>query len=464
MNHQPTEHVMKKSVCASTYNKRTRRYRLSQILAGSLFFFFCQAHAALNLEITKGIKGTIPIAITPFKWQGTQTKAPENISQIITNDLRNSARFRLLLETSHNLPDGKIDLPYWQHKKVNALLSGSIQNQGNDQYQIHYVLTNVFQNPKTAEMKNDAVFGTKTGTTLSEQQFFSTKQTLRHTAHLIANQIFQILTGQPGIFTTHLAFVSTGKDIAQKTQYKLMLSDYDGHHVQTLLRSSTPIITPAFSPNAHRLAYVRFQDRQPSIDIINLQTGQKQQIIRSPGVNSAPAFSPDGKKLAVALSGHGGINLYEINLTSGEKTPITHNLSINTSPVYSSDGRSLYFTSTRGAHPQIYQYNLATHHTIRLTYYGQANMKPAVVGHHLVYLQKRGQHYQLMLYKNGQETPISATGITYPASIAPNGSMLVYSLLSANQRRLVLANLLTGQQSLLPQNTGDPRYVTWSPR
>jgi len=431
-------------------------------------FIFCLmmpilSKAALNLEVTKGVKGLTPIGVTPFDWQGAQKTPPVDFEKLITQDLQNSGKFSIVFG-NNQLKNGQPELTRWQQKKVNALLTGSFQDQGNNQYQVQYTLTNVYKNPGSQEMNNSAVFGVDSGAVLAQQHFLVTKDQLRKTAHKIANQVYQKLTGKPGVFLTKLAYVLVTSGPGGRPFYHLVVSDYDGSAPQIVLSSYEPILSPAWSPDARSLAYVAYQNNQAAVYVTNLKSGQRRSIASYAGVDAAPAFSPDGQSLVVALSKDGGVNLYKVNLQSGALTALTNNLSENTSPVFSSDGKALYFTSTQGGEPQIYQFDLSQGAQSRVSFSGIANMDPTAQAGVLAYLQQVNKGiYQVVVNQNGNTIPVSGKGFVYSPTLSPDASMLVYSIYTNGEQRLVLETLSLGQQQLLPGESGAMRYPAWSP-
>lgn len=419
--------------------------------------------AALSLEVTKGIKGTVPIAVYPFIWQGQGKAVPVKLAAVITADLQNSGKFQVFTNVAAPQTVGQIDLSAWRQRKVNAVLTGEIDAQGNGQYQVHYQLKNVYKMPGQTSQSNKAVFGVDSGTVLAESQFQISGKDLRKTAHQISNQIFSDLIGEPGVFTTHLTFVNV-QNLNSRLQYQLMLSDYDGYNPVMIYSSPKPLLTPAWSPDSSQIAFVAFKQGRAVVYLYTIQSKTLRVITNFAGLNSAPAFSADGGSLYLSLSKSGGVNIFKVDLQSGHMTQITHGLAISTSPTFSADGKIMYFVSTRGGNAQVYDKNLKDGVGLRLSFAGEQNLRPVSAANTLVYLQKQGDNYQEVIHKKTGDKPITAKGLVFPGTLAPDASMLVYPMMYQGQRRLILTTLSSGQQMFLPSSGNDLRYPAWSPR
>lgn len=413
------------------------------------------ALADVNLQVTKGVHGALPIGVEHFVVQGS-AKATD-LSSIVADDLENSGQFDVMRA------DGKTATTdaFWQQEKVDAVLRGQVNAQGNNQYQVQYVLTATYANPGEKAQDNQVAFGVDSGTVLAEGQFLVSQADLRTTAHRISNQIYQKLLGEKGPFLSRLAFVSVKHLQGDQVQFQLMVSDYDGQNASVVYTSPEPILTPAWSPGGGHLAFVAYNLGRSAVYLDDLKNKSLRVLTQFPGVNIAPRFSGDGKTLYVSLARDAGVNVYALNLASGALTPLTKGLSITTSAV-PVNAQSFYLSSTSGGAPQVYAYNSATRVFSRVSFNGDATMAPDYRAGTLVYLQQNGSDYQIMRLKGNETESVSAKGQIFPGTLSPNAHMMIYGRMVNGQRRLVLASLNSARQVLLPALDGDVRYPAWS--
>ena len=415
-----------------------------------------QSYAAVRLELTRGVDDAYPIAIVPFA--NEQDHEP-NISDIITQDLVYSGRFRALsnqqmLDSPHTAQEVKHEP--WQKAGANAVVVGRVESIGRKQYRVSYALVNLYQAGKYADQ-------------VTLQKNFSVKSSdFRHLAHQIANEIYQKITGVRGIFTTKIAYVSvTGSGKNQR--YELRVADYDGYNPQTILRTNGSIMSPAWSPDAKKIAYVSFKDRRSSIWVNDLVTGQRQLISRTPGINGAPAWSPNGNQLAMVLSKDGNPNIYIKHLKSNKLSQLTQGGAIDTEPTWSHDGKFIYFTSDRGGRPQIYRINVQSKKVNRVTFDGHYNARPSITadGQQLVTLHRGDAGTYSIAIENlaTQQLQILSQGnYVQSPSIAPNGSLVVFSNKEAGDHYFLSVVSTDGKvQWNLPASLGNVREPAWSP-
>lgn len=420
------------------------------LLPGYLF-------ADIDLEVNKGVNGAWPVGVESFVWQGQSSEAPVNIAQVVTDDLTNVGQFDVV--NAKNMTQQNLN--FWQGQKVNAVLTGEIDAQGADQYQVKYTLTNVYKNPDLQNQNNTAVFGVDSGTVLAEGQFLVNKAQLRQTAHRISNQIYQKLTGEPGVFMTHLAFVSVRTLDDGRVQYQLMTSDYDGQNAKVIYNSKEPIVTPAWSPGGKSLAFVAYRRGRPAIYLYTLQNAALNLLTSFQHPSFSPRFSLDGSSLFLSQGKGDAVNLAEINLKSGRLNTLTQSSAVITNPVPASSGQ-MYVTSTEAGSSQVYQFNRQNQSLNRVSFSGDANMAPDFANGVLVYLQKLGDQYQIMKLDQDSVIGVSPKGDVHSPSLSPKGLMMVYSMTVNGERRLILSTLNSAHQVLLPELGGDLRYPAWS--
>ena len=316
--------------------------------------------AADPLVISQGADRATPIAVVPFGWQGGSV-LPEDMSQIIGNDLRNSGYFEPIpRQNMISLPTQASEVIYRDWKALGAqyVLVGNIVPNGG-RLQIQYALFNV-------STEQQVMTGNVGGGT----------DQLRDMAHHIADQSFEKLTGVKGAFSTRLLYVTAERMGTNNTRYTLQRSDYDGARAVTLLQSREPILSPSFAPDGRRIAYVSFEQRRPRIFVQHIDTGRREQITNFEGLNGAPAWSPDGNRLAFVLSRDGNPEIYVMDMGSRQMRRITNHYAIDTEPFWGKDGQTLYFTSDRAGRPQIYKTNINSGAVERVTFVGNYNANP----------------------------------------------------------------------------------------
>jgi TolB protein len=350
----------------------------------------------------------------------------------------------------------QVDTSYWQKQNVNDVVVGSIKNVGGDRYAVKYELVDLF-NRKSA---SDGV--------LLSQEFTVSKSALRKLSHHISDQVYQRLTGEKGVFSTKLAYVTVDRSAGRRAKYALAVSDFDGHDAKSIVSSTQPIMSPAWSPDGHKIAYVSFETYLPQIYVSDIFTGQRQLVTNFKGINGAPSWSPDGTKLAVALSRNSvNPNIYILNLASNQLQQITSDAAINTEPSWSPDGQSLIYTSDRGGSPQIYQINLQSRQSQRLTYDGNYNATASYSrdGKRIVNLHRSSGDFNVAILdlQSGATKELTHSGKNQSPSIAPNGKMVVFASEYGGQGVLGIVSV-DGKVSLrIPDRVGSVQEPAWSP-
>ncbi len=443
-----------------------------------LVLLFCLpslCQAALDLELTKGVKARVPIAVVPFSQQGVAVKPPVDVSQVITADLRYSGQFRLPSEqamTQRPYQVSQVKFNYWRSLGVSAILIGQVQSQGEGQYLVSATLVNLFKNkkPTVPQTAQSAAYDPANNPVLFHVTFTVNKAQLRQVAHRIANRVYQDLLGLPGYFTTRLAYVGvTQQPIKGLERYNLMLADYDGYDAYPLLSSNQPLAAPSWSPDGKYLAYVSYENGgQPAVYQIDVKTKQRKLLAEFPGgVNDKPVWSPNGKQLALVLAKTGVPKIYLLNLTSGKLTQLTHGWSVDTDPAWMPDGKSLVFVSNRSGSPQLYQLNLTSDKAKLVTYNGGYNASPNVAsnGEVIALLHGAGGQYNIALLnlKLGQFELLTSNGLAHSPSFSPLGNLVVYSTYLAGHENLAMVSSDGSVQFDLPNPLGlDQRQPAWS--
>jgi TolB protein len=290
---------------------------------------------------------------------------------------------------------------------------------------------------------------------------------LRDVAHYIADQIFQQITGIKGAFSTRVVYVTAEMLGKNKYRYRLQMADSDGARPRTILESKEPILSPTWSKDGSKLAYVSFESTRPSIYVQHLATGQRQRIQSFKGLNGAPAWSPKGDKLALVLSKDGNPEVYVLTLATGQLDRMTRHYGIDTEPTWSPDGESILFTSDRGGKPQIYSLHLPTRDLKRLTFEGKYNSRGRLTqdGRFLtmVHQDSSGFHIAVQDLKTGRLDILTSTGLDESPTIAPNGSIILYATKKGGRGVLAGVSLDGRVRFTMPNTRGDVREPAWSP-
>ena len=409
--------------------------------------------AADPLVISQGADRATPIAVVPFGWQGGSV-LPEDMSQIIGNDLRNSGYFEPIpRQNMISLPTQASEVIYRDWKALGAqyVLVGNIVPNGG-RLQIQYALFNV-------STEQQVMTGNVGGGT----------DQLRDMAHHIADQSFEKLTGVKGAFSTRLLYVTAERMGTNNTRYTLQRSDYDGARAVTLLQSREPILSPSFAPDGRRIAYVSFEQRRPRIFVQHIDTGRREQITNFEGLNGAPAWSPDGNRLAFVLSRDGNPEIYVMDMGSRQMRRITNHYAIDTEPFWGKDGQTLYFTSDRAGRPQIYKTNINSGAVERVTFVGNHNANPKLSADEktLVMIHRQDGFTVFKVAAQDLETNrlriLSDTSLDESPTVAPNGTMLIYATRHQGRGVLMLASTNGRVRLPLPTAQGEVREPSWSP-
>lgn len=410
------------------------------------------AQAALSIDITESTSGALPIAIVPFANSGPD-KLPVDIAKIVDNDLGGTGQFKPLPRAQMlALPRSAKDVNYanWRTVEVDNLVVGSVAPNGRGGYRIGFQILDVYK-----------------GQSVNGYQITADANELTEAAHTVANLIYEQITGVEGYFLSRIAYVTVQQQ-GEKQRYRLHVSDYDGNNAQTVASSSDPILSPAWSPDGEKLAYVYFDVNKGRtiLRMHDLRSGTITDISSRPGINGAPAWSPDGKKLAMTLSYRGNPEIYVYTLATKNLKQLTFNGAIDTEATWSPDGKYIAFTSDRGGQPQIYQMRADGSQTQRLTFSGKSNQDASYSpdGKQLVMVQNVGGGFRIAIFdlSTSNARIVSHGPLDESPSFAPNGQAIIYARQGGGTNDLATVSV-DGKVRRELKQSGAVRDPAWSP-
>lgn len=405
------------------------------------------AWAQLEFTVTGGGEGALPIAIVPF----AANEGLTDVAQVIDDDLKRSGMFRTLPRTDmleRPSQPTQVNFDNWRSTGINNVVIGSVTRDGSG-VKVRFYLFEVLSGEQRLAFEMPA----------------AQSNLLRYTGHQIADMIFENLTGIKGIFNTKIAYVAS-QGLGLNRSYKLMIADWDGENPRTVASSREPLMSPAWSPDRTRLAYVGYERGRSSIFIHTLASGQARKLISEKGINGSPAWSPEGTRLAVTLSYESNPDIYVINLQTNQKTRLTTQDGIDTEAAWSPDGQSLVFTSDQGGQPQIYSVPAGGGAQTRISFEGRQNLRASYSpdGKNIVLVNQSDGSYRIgLLDVATRKLRIVSNGrFDEGPSFAPNGAVIIYAATAGQNAELATVST-DGRVRQRLRQSGDVREPAWSP-
>lgn len=411
------------------------------------FVFLCMMAAVgcwaqVRVEVSGVGLSQVPIAVPVFKGQG---QLPHAINEIIQADLERTGQFSLsdirdIVGDDTTRPDFAI----WKQKSVDALVAGSVISAPDGRYEIRVRLWDVVK-----------------GVDLGSKTFPVVAADLRLGAHQAADYIYEKLTGDKGVFATHIAYVTKSG-----SRYTLWVSDSDGQGAVPALVSGEPIISPSWSPRNEHLAYVSFEGRKPVVYTHRIKDGKRHPVGNFKGSNSSPAWSPNGAQMALTLSRDGGSQIFLMDLAGAGLKRLSQSSGIDTEAAFSADGQHVYFVSDRGGSPQIYRMPVAGGAAERMTFTGNYNISPAPSpdGKYLAYISRiSGNDFRLHVLElaTGKITPLTSTSFDERPTFSPNSKLVLYLSKIEGKTALMTVALDGKLATRLDAVVGDIREPAW---
>ncbi len=397
----------------------------------------------LILEITQGTEDPYRVAI--LKFEGDQ-KVSNDIDKIIRNNLKRSGEFNLFAnEDLLSLPTNETEVIFNDFKILNIdyLVIGKIIKDGIS----ISVVYDIFDINKGKKIRTSTVYGIPNKN--------------RQLGHYVSDGIYEEITGMKGISSTKILYVTENKN------FNLMVADADGSNEQILLKSNDPIISPAWSPDSKKVAYVSFETGMAKVYIQNIATGERELAIENSSQISSPSWSPDGKFLSLTMYQDGNAEIYILNLKNRNLTRLTNHFSIDTESSWSPKGSKIMFTSGRSGSPQLYEIDLRRSNAKpkRITFDGNYNAKGSYLPNNegFIFVHRENKNFQIAIkyFNENFIRPLTNAQLDESPSISPNGNVIVYAI-KDDGMSLLAGVTLSGAKFRLPAKMGFVREPAWS--
>lgn len=430
------------------------RLRVAYAMLALLLLSLAPAALAqgLTIDIVNGSPSAVPVAVVPFSFEGVGLPPDTDVAEVVRNDLARSGQFRTLSKqdlVEFPTRESEVKFPTWRMLKQDYLVVGRVADAGEGALRVEFELFDVAKQTRLA------------GLSISGQ-----RSAMRDVAHQVADLIYEKILGVRGAFWTRVAYV-TSVGLSPNIQYALMVADSDGFNPQVVVRSREPLLSPAWSPDGRRLAYVSFERGNSSIYIQDLSSGSRELVSAQKGINGGPSFSPDGTKLALTLSYGGNPDVYVMDIASRATRKLNSHFAIDVEPIWTPDGQTIIFTSDRSGKPQLYQVPASGGEATRLTFQGQYNAKASLCcdGKKIAIAQGNGNVYRVTVFDRptGEYKAISPGNVDESPSFAPNGSMVIYAATEGPRGVLYAVSADGRVRQRLVLADGDVREPAWGP-
>ena len=413
--------------------------------------FINTAQSQVEIDISGGEVRGIPIAVVPFKFvEGSQLQT--NVAQIVSKDLSATGKFdpinpgRFLTSPSKS---EEVRFKDWRFIDAEALVIGEVWKIAEDNFEIQFRIFDIAREKEIGQ-----------GTRIPNLR----GSDLRAAAHIVSDQVYKAFTGQSGAFHSRITYINRVEVEFQRYQYKLMVADWDGFGSREVYSSNEPLLSPSWSPDAKKLAFVSFAPTGSVVQVLELSTGAHQVVASFKGINSAPSWSPDGTKLAYSSSRNGSPDVYVYDFQTGQHERINSHYAIDTEPSWTANGDALLFTSSRTGKPQIYRYDFSSQRAERVSFAGKENANASYdSSQERIVLVNDGGKIAVMQTKSGEMTFLTNAKFDESPSFSPNGDMVLYLSENNYGPALTVASSDGRVKTRLEYVSGDVREPAWSP-
>ncbi len=411
-----------------------------------LFFLFLFSNITLSeliLEITQGTEDPFRVAIVKFDGN---TVIANNIDQIIKNNLTRTGEFAIFDNIDLlSVPKDENEIIFNDFKILN----------------IDYLIIGNILSDKSNITAEYSVFDIKRGSKVRSSTVYGIPNKNRQLAHYISDGIYEEITGIKGIASTKVLYVT------ENDYFKLVVADADGKNEQTLLESTEPIISPSWSPDSKKVAYVSFETGMAKVFVQDIASGKRDLVVQNSSQISSPAWSPDGKFLSLTMYQDGNAEIYILNLKNRNLTRLTNHYAIDTESTWSPKGSKIMFTSGRSGSPQLYEIDLRKSNATpkRITYEGNYNAKGSYLPNNegIIFVHRADVSFQIALkyFDENFIRPLTISQLDESPSISPNGNVIVYAI-KDDGMGLLSGVTLSGAKFRLPATEGAVREPAWS--
>ena len=411
-----------------------------------LFFLFLFSNITLSeliLEITQGTEDPFRVAIVKFDGN---TVIANNIDQIIKNNLTRTGEFAIFDNIDLlSVPKDENEIIFNDFKILN----------------IDYLIIGNILSDKSNITAEYSVFDIERGSKVRSSTVYGIPNKNRQLAHYISDGIYEEITGIKGIASTKVLYVT------ENDYFKLVVADADGKNEQTLLESTEPIISPSWSPDSKKVAYVSFETGMAKVFVQDIASGKRDLVVQNSSQISSPAWSPDGKFLSLTMYQDGNAEIYILNLKNRNLTRLTNHYAIDTESTWSPKGSKIMFTSGRSGSPQLYEIDLRKSNATpkRITYEGNYNAKGSYLPNNegIIFVHRADVSFQIALkyFDENFIRPLTISQLDESPSISPNGNVIVYAI-KDDGMGLLSGVTLSGAKFRLPATEGAVREPAWS--